>query len=503
MLLDNLSSESNNLRETWQVSLNFRGGVWNMKEKVVLLSTVHDNAYEVYMPLSILALGSALQAAGYEAVLLDVQVERDWEERLRRSLEGALLFGVSCLTSPSIRAALRAIEVARQKAPGMPVVWGGYHATLAHTGIMAEGLVDYVVRGQGDGAIVALAEAIAEAGGGAVAPEVLARIPNLVFRDGSGVRVNPLTAIDDMNGLPRMDYSLANVPAYFQEERRYLSYVSSYGCPWSCTFCAEPTQSLRRWKPLAAKRTVEEVAALWETYGPTKICFMDPNFSTDAKRVVEIVEEMEAQGLRLNFLCDMRARDVLAVARRIDLRRLCAVGFREIYIGIESGSDRVLADLRKGLTAGDALQACQLLDAAGIQTDTTFIHDLPGETEEDSDQTFQLLAGLCQLEHNRQFHHFYMPFPSTAIYDRLVREQQLPGLERTQEEWARSSTYHGSQLWPGRLPFRKRVLRRLLALKKEYPGTFQSPSTLPTLQSFQDAPRLLEPAAAALAAPPA
>src|SRR6476619_5746104 len=145
-----------------------------MREKVVLLSTVHDNAYEVYMPLSILALGSALQAAGYEAVLLDVQVERDWEERLRRSLEGALLFGVSCLTSPSIRAALRAIEVARQQAPGMPVVWGGYHATLAHTGIMAEGLVDYVVRGQGDGAIVALAEAIAEAGGGAVAPEVLA-----------------------------------------------------------------------------------------------------------------------------------------------------------------------------------------------------------------------------------------------------------------------------------------------------------------------------------------
>lgn len=472
-----------------------------MRGKVVLLSTVHDDAYEVYMPLSILAVGSSLQAAGYEVILLDVQVDQDWEERLSRSLEGALLFGVSCLTSPSIRAVLRALELARRQAPEVPIVWGGYHATLAYQGIMDEGLVDYVVRGQGDDSIVALADTLSGSGG-ADSTDVLARIPNLVFRRDGRLLINPLSAIDDMNRLPRMDYRLIEVPKYFQADRRYLSYVSSYGCPWACTFCAEPTQSLRRWEPLAAKRTVDEVSDLWETYRPAKICFMDPNFSTDAKRVVEIVEEMESRGLRLNFLCDMRARDVLSVARRIDLRRLREVGFREIYIGIESGSDRVLTQLRKGLTASDALRACQLLDVAGIQTDTTFIHDLPGETEEDSEQTFQLLEELCQLAHNRQFHHFYMPFPSTALYDQLIREQRLPSSGQTQAEWARSSTYYGSQLWPGRLPFRKRVLRRLLALKRDHPGTFQSPSTLPTLQSFLESreafsPPVAEDAAAA------
>src|SRR5262245_26503119 len=93
-------------------------------------------------PLSILAVGSALQEAGYEPVLLDPQIHEDWPDRLRKLLPDTLFLGVSCMTGPGIRNVLKAISVARAARADIPIVWGGYHATLAYAGILRERLAD-------------------------------------------------------------------------------------------------------------------------------------------------------------------------------------------------------------------------------------------------------------------------------------------------------------------------------------------------------------------------
>lgn len=456
------------------------------RNTIPLLSDVRgsDADTTLYMPLATMAVGTVLSRAGYAPEVIDPQVTPEWRARLETALEGALFLGVSSLTGPSIYAAVEVLELARERAPDVPRVWGGYHATQAFRSIFNEGLVDYVIRGAGEPGVLALAGLLRAATVARPPVEQLRKVPNLVFLDGHELVVNPLQPAPDMSDLPALDYSLIGVEKYLARTPNQMQYISSYGCPHACSFCAEPTQSLRRWGALSPNRTVDEMAHLWQTYKPERLSLVDPNFSTNPSRVIEIVHEMERRGLYIEIICDMRAKDVTLIAQQIDLKRLWAVGFREIFVGVESGSDRVLKFLRKGSKAEHALAACQLLDAAEIHTHASFIHDLPEETDEDSDLTFALIERLCELPYNTQSHHFYAPYPSTELYDHLIQHAGLSTAAadtRTQREWAKTSTFYGSDVWSGRPAFRRRVLRRLHALQPQFPAQLPM-SNLPLLR---------------------
>jgi anaerobic magnesium-protoporphyrin IX monomethyl ester cyclase len=456
------------------------------KIKVVLLSTVQVDDLSGgklrMMPLSILALGSALLKEGFEPVLIDAQVEPNWQKVSRDHLNDALLFGISCMTGPSILSVLEAVRIARDNFPEVPIVWGGYHATQAYPSIFAEGLVDYVVRGPGEEAIVELAHALQRYQNPLSLSARLTDVPNLVFEQDSKLVVNPFKPIADVNDLPPMNYSLIDVNKYYSGQYKRLQYVTSYGCPYRCAFCVEPAQHARQWKALNPQRVVDEVISLCQEYEPERIDFVDANFSSNPKRVVEIVKEMARRRAHIELVCDMRPGDVLNIAGLTSLRALREAGFAEIWLGLESGSDRMLRILKKDLRAADALAACRALDETGIQTNVGFLHDIPGETLEDSNETFELIENLCQLQHNRQLHHWCMPYPATEVFDELFRDTDAGD---AQLEWAASSTYWGSKLWSGRPEFRRTVLRKLFALKKKYPSTFQYPSALPVLRRIR------------------
>jgi radical SAM superfamily enzyme YgiQ (UPF0313 family) len=381
---------------------------------------------------------------------------------------------------------LTAIEIVRTTAPSVPIVWGGYHATLAYRGILRERLADVVVLGPGERAALMLAQQLAA--GEPLHPETMSHVPNLAFADGrtaiapSGAtepRIvrTPYEFIGDMNELPPMDYSLIEPARYYTATVRDLSYISSYGCPYACAFCSESTTSTRKWKPLAPQRVATELRRLWLEYQPSQISLLDPNFSTNVQRVVDIVELLERNGQRIELRANMRTRDVVNLARMIDLRRLRDAGFSAIFLGCESGSDRMLKLLRKGATVADTITACQLLDNAGIIQLTSWIHDLPQEDPTDSNQTLDLVADLAKLTHNRQKHHFFTPFPSTELYESIFGKTHDDG--RTQSDWAASDTYGGSALYSGRPELRIQVLDRLEDLRLRFPHALER--TLPRL----------------------
>ena len=278
----------------------------------------------------------------------------------------------------------------------------------------------------------------------------------------------------DMNELPPVNYGLIDPTRYYTDAVADLSYITSYGCPYACAFCSEPITSGRKWKALTPQRVVAELRDLWTTYKPGQISLLDPNFSTNTQRVVDIVDLLEG-GERLELRANMRTRDVVTLARSLDLQRLHNVGFSAIFLGCESGSDRMLKKLRKGATVADTREACRLLDRAGIVQLTSWIHDLPDEGDDDSRQTLDLVAELAALERNRQKHHFFMPFPATELYETVFGKTVDD--ERTQAEWAASDTYGGSALYAGRPDRRARVLDRLSALQRRYPRALER--TLP------------------------
>lgn len=144
-----------------------------------------------------------------------------------------------------------------------------------------------------------------------------------------------------------------------------------------------------------------------------------------------------------------------------------SVGFSAIFVGCESGSDRMLTQMTKNATVQDTIDGLTLLSKAGIVQLTSWIHDLPGETDDDSAQTFALVRDLADLPHNEQKHHFFTPFPATAMYEQIFGPAEND--QRTQREWASSDTYAGSSIWSGRRDFRARVLAELETLRAEHP----------------------------------
>ena len=432
--------------------------------KIVLFSSVGGTSgYQEppYMPLSLLAVGSALQTQGCEVTIIDGQVMPGWRDRLKAEIENAAFLGVSALTGPSITPVLEAIGIARSVRDEMPIVWGGYHATLAYRSILLEGLVDYVVLGPGESAAVALLERLVKGVDRSPLRQDIS-VPNVAHLYEGNVRVERgATAGRKAQDLPPpMDYELIDVPAYFSATVRTLHYISSYGCPHACAFCAEPEYSKRVWKPLPPERVVTELHALWRRYKPDRFGIMDPNFSSSIQRVCDIAEGLKRLGGPFEICCDMRATDILRLSRVADLKDLRSAGFAEIYVGVESGSDRQLRALRKSMTANEAFEACRLLAHAGIRTITSFMHDLPGETADDSAATMSLARRLASLWGNEQRHHFFTPYPSTEIFRSIDRSDPIMSKTR-QSDWANTSTYGASQVWPGRTDFRRLCLAQL------------------------------------------
>ncbi|WP_260328707.1 B12-binding domain-containing radical SAM protein [Streptomyces sp. Ag109_O5-1] len=428
-----------------------------------------------WLPLSILTIGSFLKHHGYDPVLLDPQVHPDWKDRLAAlTAQGPVYLGVTCMTGPSIYNVLEAIGIAKGVDPTTPVVWGGYHATLRYSGIVREGLADAVTRGPGEDAALELARIFEHRrSGDAELADELRTVSNIAYGPGgggrTGLRLTPSKRMPDVNDLPPCDYTLLDPELYYVESERTLPFITSYGCPYACAYCSEPTNSGRRWRGLAPERLVTEIHNLVRDYRPQIIDFMDPNFSSDPRRVVAFAEEMRKRPVKVGFMACMRARDIVMISKRMPIQNLADIGFERVFIGVESGSDRLLTHLDKAATTQDTFDACQALSDAGIQTWTSFMHDLPTETPEENEETLAMAERLIQLEGNLQSHHFYMPFPDTRLFKDEFSHIDLTLLR--QEDWAESST-KGSVLWRGRPEFRNRVVDRLEKMRDERPDVF-------------------------------
>ncbi|MCM2267195.1 MAG: B12-binding domain-containing radical SAM protein, partial [Elusimicrobiales bacterium] len=239
----------------------------------------------------------------------------------------------------------------------------------------------------------------------------LAGVPGLWYRENGAVRSNPPEP-GPLEDVPLPDFDGLPLEGYRQEvfeASPFLPYQTSRGCPGNCAFCTFSRVHFGR--ALESKSPAKVVSELKEysaRYGSRYFSMCDECFNNIPEKAAAICDAIAAAGLGLRWEAFVRFNTLDEAL----LRKMKAAGCALIKVGIESGSDRVLAAMRKGLTAAQAQKAIELCRAAGIKVRAYFIIGYPGETDADVDATIAFIERNAAAIDSFSLYRFRVEYPS-------------------------------------------------------------------------------------------
>lgn len=311
------------------------------------------------------------------------------------------LVGISIWTTFAASSFFIASLVKKEK-PECAVVMGGPHATVkADEILMICPDVDFVIRGQGEYALLELVKSLNEKGPAATS------INSVSVRKGKDIVHNPSGRPTlDLNGFPFPDRTfLINETQYSSEDMGLL--MTTRGCPYSCTYCATDTKQVSYRSP---DHILSEVRFVKEHYGTTQFTFKDDSFTVNRQRVEELCKKLISDKLNIAWECNTRVN----LINENLLRLMRKAGCNFIKVGIESGSERILKLMNKGITHDQIRNAAQSFRKIGIHWTGYFMMGVPGETEEDIRKTMDF---LLEIKPDFASIGIYEPFPGTVMFE--------------------------------------------------------------------------------------
>lgn len=398
-----------------------------MKNKVVLFYPTYGGP-PLGAPLCLLSLASPLLGAGFRVSLIDGAITPDFEEVILREVSDALCFGVSLLTGPMIRTAIRICRRLKQTHPDLPVLFGGWHPSLIPGQSLQPEFVDAIVRGQGELTLVEIAQRLAEGKG-------FQGVRGVSHKQGGAMVHEPERPVENINNLPAPAYHLVDFDAYAKVRgKREMGYATSVGCPYACNYCTDQVFYKRRFNAYRADRVVSEVTELVERYHLSEVAFLDSNFPVDVKRALAIARGFLDQ--RVEFGWTVQAStDLLCRMSDEDVCLLGESGLRHMGFGTESASQEVLTLMnKKHQRINDMFETARKTERAGIRVTFNVILGYPGETEKDRLETFRIMSEIARQCSNISFSpNIFTPYPGIPIWPQL---KQM-GIHEPQslEEW--------------------------------------------------------------------
>ena len=252
-------------------------------------------------------------------------------------------------------------------------------------------LCDAVVVYEGETALCRLAD---EIGKNPVAPD-LAAVPNLIWAKGEAVQVNRPFHVEDLAALPTPDFTGLPLDRYLAPAA-VLPYNLGKGCYWNnCLFCEIPLINNlpgTHYRVKSARLIVDQLQELSERFGTPYFQFTDE--SCPPELLEEIADSILERRLKLYYLCYARLEE--GFTEKL-LRRLRASGLRKLMFGLESGSDRMLKAMAKGITSAQAQQVLQNCHDADVNFKLFVIVGFPGETLDDAGETRNFLRRLSPV----------------------------------------------------------------------------------------------------------
>jgi len=339
-------------------------------------------------PLGIAYIAAVLRENGFPEVrLVDAVVNRYGNEEIVSLLkkETPDLVGLSFGTQNRFYAfgLARAIK---KEFPDLPIVVGGPHPTLTFDDILKNiPEIDAVVRGEGEYAFLEIVRALDQ-------KKDLAGILGVSFRNAQGTIVHngDRPPIADLDSLPLPARDLLPIEKYRQKiplsQEICTSILSSRGCPYNCVYCSTSQQWGHRIRHRSPENVIAEIEQLMKNYTLDGVGFFDDVLTMDKARVIEICRLMIEKKLNIAWWCEARAN---TVDEKI-INWMKKAGCVHISMAMESGSNRILKNIKKAITVEQGIKAVKIIKEAGLKLKVFFMYGLPGETFEDIEKTVAL-----------------------------------------------------------------------------------------------------------------
>jgi anaerobic magnesium-protoporphyrin IX monomethyl ester cyclase len=352
-------------------------------------------AMQPYPPLGTLYAASYLRKQGYQVALFDAMLaasEDEWQQALDRDRpQVAVLYednfnylSKMCLLRMR-QAAFTMLGMARAR--GCITIAAGSDATDHAAEYMRAG-AEYVLLGEGEETLSELLERVLR---GADTP--LETIHGLAWLHDGEIVHNPRRPdIKDLDALPFPAWDLVDIQRYqkiWHERHGFYSMnvATSRGCPYHCNWCAKPIWG-QRYHVRSAENVAAEVAWLKRTYRPDHIWFADDIFGLKPGWVEQFADEIERLDARVPFKSLQR---VDLIIKGDTARALARAGAQRVWVGAESGSQKILDAMEKGTQVEQIYAAARRLHSVGIEVGFFLQFGYPGETRADIERTLQMV----------------------------------------------------------------------------------------------------------------
>jgi len=337
---------------------------------------------------------AVLKQEGHQVSYLDCRTCRDWEE-VRTKIFGtqfeAVLVSVATVDFVAFKKIARII---REVAPRAKIIAGGPHATLATEEMLTVEDCDCIFTHEAEVTL----------------PKLLKDIENLPRQVRGEMPEN-------LDQLPFVERSLAphgETSLFWGLKQPFFTIVASRGCPFKCTFCQPAERYVFGDK--IRKRSVENLVAelefLAQSYNMQSFMVHDDCFTQFPRWVEDFCRLKTERGLHQPFVCQTRA-DIVCNNRGM-MERLAQAGLKWVLIGFESGSDRILSFVKKGVTVQQNIEAADICHELGIKILANYMFGVPTETPEEMRQTALMMQRIAPEIYSPSV---FTPAPGSELYE--------------------------------------------------------------------------------------
>jgi anaerobic magnesium-protoporphyrin IX monomethyl ester cyclase len=355
-----------------------------------------------FPPLGLLYLASFLERENIEVDVIDFQASfQSWEDAERVITTRHYDFYGITATTPTVYSGYRIARIIKTHYPDTKVIFGGVHVTALPEEALSEESIDFVIRGEGEGALLKLIRG---------AP--FESIAGLSYKEkGNPRHIEPDGLVHDLDSIPFPAFHKVNLKLYHPAIGSYcrlpaINMLTSRGCVGKCTFCNSANIPLR---VRSAENIFEEIRVLYKNYGIKEISFYDDTFTVHRKNVEKLCDLLIGNKIDISWCCFTRA-DCITFPL---LKRMKAAGCHQVMYGIEAASTEILKNIKKVIDYNENKMALELTKKAGIKVRCTFMLGNPGETIETINDTIRY---SIQLDPDIALYNITMPYPGTEMF---------------------------------------------------------------------------------------